>query len=108
MKSALTTSQMAYCDKTTIDGGVPSRELMRRVAQAVYDGRAWQGRTAIICGKGNNGGDGLALAEIMADGGLSPKVYLCGGVSEDGRYYLDRLTSKGYGDIYADTLFSHE
>lgn len=108
MKSALTTSQMAYCDKTTIDGGVPSRELMRRVAQAVYDGRNWQGRIAIICGKGNNGGDGLALAEIMADNGISPKVYLCGGVSEDGRYYLDRLTSKGYGDIYDVSLCDYD
>ena len=72
MKKVLTTTQMAYCDSRTIEGGIPSTDLMRRVAQAVYDSRVWQGSIAIICGKGNNGGDGLALACIMADNGIFP------------------------------------
>ncbi|MDE7191194.1 MAG: NAD(P)H-hydrate dehydratase [Clostridia bacterium] len=100
MEIVLTTTQMAYCDSRTIDGGVPSTELMRRVAQAVYDSRVWQGNIAIICGKGNNGGDGLALACIMADNGIFPKVYLLGDMSKDGRYYYDILQSKGYERIY--------
>ena len=101
MQKVLTTTQMTYCDSRTIECGVPSAELMRRVAQAVFDGRVWQGSIAIICGKGNNGGDGLALACIMADNGISPNVYLFGEMSKDGRYYYDVLKSKGFDRIYS-------
>ena len=100
MQKVVTTAQMAICDKTTIDNGIPSVELMRRVAQCVFDGRVWQGRIGIICGKGNNGGDGLALVCIMADKGIYPYVYLCGEMSKDGRYYYEILQSKGYDKIY--------
>ncbi|MDE6189773.1 MAG: bifunctional ADP-dependent NAD(P)H-hydrate dehydratase/NAD(P)H-hydrate epimerase, partial [Clostridia bacterium] len=67
MKIALTTAEMAYCDKMTIESGTPSLELMLRVAKAVYSSIRWQGKIYIICGKGNNGGDGLALANVMLD-----------------------------------------
>ncbi|MDE6471467.1 MAG: NAD(P)H-hydrate dehydratase [Clostridia bacterium] len=100
MQKILTTAQMTCCDKATIDGGIPSVELMRRVALGVFDGRVWQGSIAIICGKGNNGGDGLALACVMIDKGIYPNVYLCSGMSKDGRYYYDILQSKGFDRIY--------
>ena len=101
MQKVLTTTQMAYCDKATIDGGIASVELMRRVAQGVFDGRVWQGSVAIICGKGNNGGDGLALACIMIDHGIYPYVYFCSDMSKDGRYYYGILQAKGYDKIYS-------
>lgn len=99
MKKALTTTQMAYCDARTIEGGVPSRTLMYRVAKKVFVSVVWKGSIAVICGKGNNGGDGLALADVMTDNGIFPKVYLCGGMSEDGKYYCDRLKAKGFDGI---------
>ncbi|MDE5756646.1 MAG: NAD(P)H-hydrate dehydratase [Clostridia bacterium] len=101
MQKVLTTTQMAYCDRRTIDGGIPSTELMRRVAKAVFDGRQWQGSIAVICGKGNNGGDGLALACIMVDKGIYPDVYLIGDMSADGRYYYDILQGKGFDKVYS-------
>ena len=70
MKIALTTKEMSYCDRMTIENGVPSAQLMRRVAEKIFSSYKWQGRIYIICGKGNNGGDGLALAEIMWDNGI--------------------------------------
>ena len=101
MQKVLTVAQMSISDKCTIDGGVPSTELMRRVARAVFDSGEWKGKTAIICGKGNNGGDGLALACIMIDEGIYPDVYLIGDMSKDGRYYYDILQDKGYDRIYS-------
>ena len=101
MQKVLTTTQMSVSDRRTIDGGIPSTELMRRVAQSVFDSRVWQGSIAIICGKGNNGGDGLALACIMADHGVYPNVYLIGDMSSDGRYYYGILQSKGFDRIYS-------
>lgn len=101
MKIALTPAEMAYCDRTTIDGGVPSVELMCRVARAVYDSREWRGSVYIICGKGNNGGDGLALADIMEADGIHPKVFLVESpTSTDALYYLNKLREGGFSEIY--------
>lgn len=100
MRTALTTKDMAYCDKRTIESGVPSAELMLRVASKVFSSRKWQGRIYIICGKGNNGGDGLALANIMLDNGIKPYVYLIKEpTTDDGRYYLSELKKKRYPNI---------
>ena len=100
MKTALTTKDMAYCDKRTIESGVPSTELMYRVANKVFSSRIWQGRIYIVCGKGNNGGDGLALANIMLDNNIKPYVYLIEEpTTVDGRYYLSELKSKDYPNI---------
>ena len=100
MKTALTTKDMAYCDKRTIESGIESAELMLRVANKVFSSRKWQGRIYIICGKGNNGGDGLALANIMLDNNIKPYVYLIEEPNtDDGRYYLGELKSKGYSNI---------
>ncbi|MDE5616720.1 MAG: NAD(P)H-hydrate epimerase, partial [Clostridia bacterium] len=104
MKIALTAKEMAYCDRLTIESGVESAQLMRRVAEKIFSSFKWHGRIYIICGKGNNGGDGLALAEIMIDNGIKPYVYLVEEpASVDGRYYLGRLKDKGFDRIYLES-----
>ncbi|MBV9221005.1 MAG: bifunctional ADP-dependent NAD(P)H-hydrate dehydratase/NAD(P)H-hydrate epimerase, partial [Methylobacteriaceae bacterium] len=62
----LTTTEMAQADRLTIAAGTPGIELMERAGLAVATaaGRlaAVKGpghrRLAVICGPGNNGGDG--------------------------------------------------
>ena len=88
----ISVAQMRAADAYTIhDLGVPSKELMRRAAQGVYDAyeSGWEGRkTLIICGSGNNGGDGYALAEIMRDHGMDVELLLVSDkFSEDGQFY---------------------
>ncbi|MDE6758507.1 MAG: NAD(P)H-hydrate dehydratase [Clostridia bacterium] len=102
MKIALTTKDMAYCDKRAIESGIPSAELMLRVASKVFSSCKWRGKIYIICGKGNNGGDGLALANVMLDNKLTPYVYLIEEPStDDGRFYLSELKKKGFSNIYS-------
>ncbi len=95
----ISVAEMREADRRTIEGGVPSKELMRRAAQGVYDAneRGWEGkRTLIICGSGNNGGDGYALAAIMKDQGLEPEILMVSDkFSEDGEYYHDICVEKG-------------
>ncbi|MCR5134165.1 MAG: NAD(P)H-hydrate epimerase [Clostridiales bacterium] len=89
---------MRDADRRTIESGVPSKELMRRAAQGVYDAYdGWTGkRTLVICGSGNNGGDGYALAEIMRGNGLDVTVLrVSEKFSADGQYYYDRCMKKG-------------
>ena len=58
----LTNSEMRAADARTIAGGVSGRELMRRAAEALFKNIPQGKKTYIVCGKGNNGGDGWALA----------------------------------------------
>lgn len=89
---------MREADQYTIGKGTPSKELMRRAAQGVFDTYpGWPGlKTLIVCGSGNNGGDGYALASIMKDHDLDVTVLrLSEKFSEDGLYYFRQCEAKG-------------
>ena len=68
MIKVLTAEQMREADRLTIASGIPGIILMENAACRVVDflverySPLASHRIAIICGKGNNGGDGLAIA----------------------------------------------
>ena len=72
----LTAEQTKLADLKTIEDGVPGIALMENAAHRVSEvlEREFDPITAqkivILCGKGNNGGDGLALARILKDRGV--------------------------------------
>ena len=85
----LTAGQMREADRRTIEElGVPSLVLMenagREVASAIEQafpdlvGR----RVAILCGRGNNGGDGFVVARLLHQRGVHVSVFLVGRASE--------------------------
>ena len=95
----LTAKQINQVDRrTTTQFGIPSLLLMENAGMNLYlaledyfDDLSQQ-RIAIICGKGNNGGDGIVLARQLAQRGIHPDVYLLGKVSDlsgDARTNLD-------------------
>ncbi len=104
--AAVSVEKMREADAYTIAKGTPSKELMRRAAQGVFDAYGdWDEKhVLIICGAGNNGGDGYALAEILHDHGVNAYVYRVGEArSEDGAYYCQRCIDKGiYVEDWAD------
>ena len=53
---------MRKSDARTIAEHTPSAELMYRAAQGIFNSAKFVGKVAIVCGKGNNGGDGYAAA----------------------------------------------
>ncbi|BDV34930.1 NAD(P)H-hydrate dehydratase [Methylocystis iwaonis] len=67
----LTTEQMARADRMTIESGVPSMELMESAAVAIarVTSRILQRtsgrRVLVLCGPGNNGGDGYVAARLL-------------------------------------------
>jgi ADP-dependent NAD(P)H-hydrate dehydratase / NAD(P)H-hydrate epimerase len=75
-----TAAQSAALDARTIDGGIPSSELMRRagVAAARLIESAYADRLAggvyVATGAGNNGGDGWIVAGALAARGVSVRV----------------------------------
>ena len=94
----ISVEKMREADRYTIAKGTPSKELMRRAAQGVFDAYpGWDERRVLIaCGPGNNGGDGYALAEIMKDAGLDVTLLrVSEKFSEDGEFYYRRCVEKG-------------
>ncbi len=90
MKEILSVRNMRESDAATIASGVSGRELMRRAGEGILESTAWKGPVAIVCGSGNNGGDGYVLATLLSDRGIPCTLYtLSERFSEDGRYYAD-------------------
>lgn len=79
----LTAEEMQACDRVTTERfGVASIELMR-AASAAVDAFAREQfprarRVTVLCGKGNNGGDGMMAARLMAKAGLEVTTLLLG------------------------------
>ena len=92
---------MRKSDRYTIEKFTPGKELMFRAAMGIYASAAWKDKAvAIICGSGNNGGDGYALAGILADNGILPTVFRTSGkFSKDGDFYFNKAKEKGVKDI---------
>ncbi|MBQ8525929.1 MAG: NAD(P)H-hydrate epimerase [Clostridia bacterium] len=109
-EKAITVEKMRESDAYTIAHITPSKTLMYRAAQGIYDSAEWTGKKiAIVCGSGNNGGDGYALACILADKGIMPHVYkLSEKFSGDGRYYCSMAKGKKVKvyDFSVETDFS--
>lgn len=67
--------QVRSLDEQTIAAGTSASSLMAEAGLAAYQCllRYWPQATAIcvLCGPGNNGGDGYVLARLAAEGGLS-------------------------------------
>ena len=90
---------MRESDAYTIANLVPSKELMYRAAMGIFNAAKWHGNIAIVCGSGNNAGDGYALSCILADNGIkSTLIRVSDKFSEDGKYYYDMAMSKGVCD----------
>ena len=79
----VTGTQMAEIDRRTIDAGVASgAELMERAGSRVVEviREEWDGldhlRVVVVCGKGNNGGDGFVVSRLLQSKGVLQRTFL--------------------------------
>lgn len=87
---------MRECDAATIAGGISGRELMMRAGKGVLAAHDWRGRTAIVCGSGNNAGDGYVLALLLLERGMDVTVFLLDErFSRDGSFYYEKCLAAG-------------
>lgn len=95
-EQVVSVENMRKSDEHTIEHHTSSAELMYRAAQGIYNAVQFVGNVAIVCGKGNNGGDGYALACILCKNGITPTIFRASdGFSKDGIYYYKTALSFG-------------
>jgi NAD(P)H-hydrate epimerase len=113
-------AQMMDADRLTVAAGIPGVDLMRNAGAAVLREiiRRWPVcRVCVLCGPGNNGGDGFVVASGLADAGWPVRVALLGsrsGLTGDAKFHAERwhaavetLAPEALGDaeLVVDAIF---
>jgi ADP-dependent NAD(P)H-hydrate dehydratase / NAD(P)H-hydrate epimerase len=112
MEPVLTPQAMGAADRRTIAAGTPVDVLMERAGRAVawrvrqVVGGGYGRRAVVVCGKGNNGGDGLITARTLAGWGMRVRVCeLADGINRAAfdREGFDRALSTA--DVVVDAMY---
>jgi ADP-dependent NAD(P)H-hydrate dehydratase / NAD(P)H-hydrate epimerase len=108
----LTAAQMREADRLTTERyGIPSIELMENAGTAIAEflrekfADIASRKILVLCGKGNNGGDGLVVARLLKNFGFAAVVFLFanpGSVEGDAAANLKRW-QQGLGELYVVT-----
>lgn len=91
----LTPAEMSRADGLAVEAGIASLTLMENAGRAVADvitGRYGPRDTVVLCGPGNNGGDGFVVARLLKDRGWQVRVALFGErdkLKGDASFYFD-------------------
>ena len=133
MAELLTSAQMRAIERAAIDSGeVTGLDLMERagrgVVEAIFDewpelgGRGASpsgspgyletkesGRAVVLCGPGNNGGDGFVISRLLKERGWTVEVFLYGEASKlpaDARRNYDRWSEMGAVTTLTESAFA--
>src|SRR6185437_2117931 len=107
-----TAEQARALDAAAMESGVPGIELMQRAARAALAALG----VCVLCGPGNNGGDGFLLAAFAREAGLQASVIAIGDASrgdaararamcEQAGVSIGRGAELLQADVYVDALF---
>ncbi|MES2916881.1 MAG: NAD(P)H-hydrate epimerase, partial [Pseudomonadota bacterium] len=130
MTELLTAAQMRAIEQAAIASGeVTGLELMERAGRGVVEAifeewpelRATSHRAVVLCGPGNNGGDGFVVARLLKEWGWEVEVFLYGDperLPPDARLNYERWLGMGEvkpsstfdpvkhgGELYVDAIF---
>ena len=96
MKNILSVKNMRESDRAAIEKGISEKELMKRAGEGVFGAVKWIAPVAIVCGCGNNAGDGFVIAELLFKKGIDCVLFLFSDkFSENGGFYYRECVKLG-------------
>ena len=119
MQDILSVGEMRMSDAIAISSFVPGMELMRRAGEGIFRAAEWKPPVAVVCGTGNNAGDGYVTAMMLQEAGIACDIFLQEEkFTPDGKFWYgcceakkipvhmwaDTETLRGYGSI-VDCIF---
>ncbi len=97
-KEGLTAAQMREADRRCIEElGIPGAVLMNNAGRAVF-AEVDAGPVGVVCGKGNNGGDGFVVARLALLAGYETRVLVvgsCDDIKGDARIFMEAYQRLG-------------
>lgn len=91
MEKVITVETMRKSDAYTIANYIDSKKLMYKAGVGVLNSYDYKGNIAIVCGSGNNAGDGYVLSLLLKEKNISSTLFLIKEkFSVDGKYYFDK------------------
>jgi ADP-dependent NAD(P)H-hydrate dehydratase / NAD(P)H-hydrate epimerase len=112
MQPVVTAAEMRELDRATMEEiGIPGIALMETAGRAVAAAalrmlEGGKGRVAVVCGPGNNGGDGFVIARVLRGQGIDATAYLAAAravIRGYAREHLEILERAGGVVIAIDT-----
>lgn len=101
MFELLTPEQMTRADQLAIKAGTPGITLMEnaghQVVRVIQKSFPETNRILVVCGTGNNGGDGFVAARLLREAGLEADTYIAGyttSITGDAKLALAKLDKK--------------
>ena len=90
MQDILSVGEMRMSDAIATSSLVPGMELMRRAGEGIFRAAEWKPPVAVVCGSGNNGGDGYVTAMLLAENGIPCDILLEEEkFTRDGKFWYD-------------------
>ena len=116
MQIYLTSEQEREADVNAVNFGLSSEMLMNRAGRAIADEvqaaarRLNANKVVVVCGTGNNGGDGYVAATELLARGCAVSVYcldgeLSAGCKREKKRYTGKFTRTIAGDVIVDCIF---
>lgn len=107
MIDVVSAAGMRESDAAAIASGTPGRVLMERAGRAIFDAvrddatvGGWKAPVGVVCGCGNNAGDGYVLADRLHSAGLDVTLIRAEDkFSPDGRYFYEKAVRNGVNDL---------
>ncbi len=90
MEKIVSARVMRESDEYTCKNVCDSKTLIYLAGKGIFESHTWRGKTAVVCGAGNNAGDGFVVAKLIHERGGDVTIFLLSEkFSESGRYYFD-------------------
>lgn len=103
MLNVVSNKTMRDSDAACTASGISGLELMHRAGKAIFDTHQWYGKTAIVCGKGNNGGDGFVLALLLKENKFTLDVIIVEDKrTPDAEYYYQKCIKEQINIVLFD------